>query len=165
MIKKCESCITKCDDLITKCDAHYKMCQYIVVMPLKKKKINFLLLMTLNSSVTKFTHHSINKLCVEILYLKSVLHKLILLTLIWVDFLGARFEVGGRSKTRLKLVTIMLETWNFVRNFTHIFNFRKYIFQYQGPFNLADISIFFAKNQHFFPKNGTFTQNNSVKAV
>ena len=36
------------------------------------------------------------------------------LTLIWVRFLGVRFEVGGRGKITpcLKLVRIMLETSN-----------------------------------------------------
>ena len=44
-----------------------------------------------------------------------------------------------------------------LQNFRN-FNFRKYNFQYQGPFNFADVSIFFGKN-------GTFTQSNSVRAV
>ena len=77
------------------------------------------------------------------------------LTLIWVGFLGARFEVGRVGR-------IMLETWNLVRKFTHICSFRKYTFQYQALFNFADASILFAKNQHFFGKNGTFTQSNSA---
>ena len=38
--------------------------------------------------------------------------KIIALTLVWVGFLGARFEVGGGGKITLclKLVRIMLET-------------------------------------------------------
>ena len=59
-----------------------------------------------------------------------------LLNLIWVGFLGFRFEVGssrgGRGKTYplpcLKLVGIMLETSNLTRKYTHIFSFRKYTF-------------------------------------
>ena len=75
------------------------------------------------------------------------------LTLIWVGFLGARFEVGrGVKLARLKLIRIMLETWNLVHKFTHIFSFRKYTFQYQGFLNFPDVSIYFAKNQHFLAK-------------
>ena len=55
---------------------------------------------------------------------------------------------GGGVKlppTCLKLVRIMLETWNLVRKNNHICNFRKYIFQYQGPLNFAGVSIFLQK--------------------
>ena len=38
----------------------------------------------------------------------------------------------------------MLETWSLVRQFTQICTYRKYTFQYQGPLNFADASIFFA---------------------
>ena len=54
-----------------------------------------------------------------------------LLALIWVGFLGVRSEVGGRGGKLLpclKLVRVMLETWNLVRQYTHIFSFRKYTF-------------------------------------
>ena len=71
------------------------------------------------------------------------------LILIWVGFLGARFEVvGGKitpSKTRL-------ETWNVVREFTHICSFRKYTFQYRDPLNFADVSIFLQKIRIFWLK-------------
>ena len=60
---------------------------------------------------------------------------------------------GGRGITLcLKLVRMMLETWNFVRKFAHICSFRKYTFQYQGFLNFADVSIFFGKTQHFLAK-------------
>ena len=41
-------------------------------------------------------------------------------TLIWVGFLGVRFEMGGKISPCLKLVRIMLETWNLVRKYTHM---------------------------------------------
>ena len=58
------------------------------------------------------------------------------LNLIWVDFLGVRFEVGGGGKITLspllppclKLVRIMLETSNLARKYTPICSFRKYTF-------------------------------------
>ena len=45
----------------------------------------------------------------------------------------------------LKLVRIMLETWNLVCMYTHKLSFRKYTFMYQGPLNFADVSIFSKK--------------------
>ena len=52
------------------------------------------------------------------------------LILNWVGFLGVRFEVGERGKITpcLKLVGIMLETWNLAGKYTHISSFRKYTF-------------------------------------
>ena len=50
------------------------------------------------------------------------------LTLIWVGFLGVRFEVwgeGGKNTPCLKLVRIMLENWNLVGKYTHECSFRK----------------------------------------
>ena len=96
------------------------------------------------------------------------------LTLIWVGFLVACFEVevGGGKITppppihpRLKLVRIILETWNLVRKFTPICSFRKYTFQCQGPLHFVDVGIFLQKISIFFGKNGTFTQSNSVTDV
>ena len=57
-----------------------------------------------------------------------------ILTLIWVGSLGVRFVVGGwvgggvNYPHCLKLVRSMLETWNLVRKFAHIFSLRKYSF-------------------------------------
>ena len=51
------------------------------------------------------------------------------LTLIWVGFLEVRFEVGGGGKITLpvlKLVRILLETWNLARKYARICRFRKY---------------------------------------
>ena len=50
------------------------------------------------------------------------------LTLIWVGFLEVRFEVGGEGKITpvLKLVRILLETWNLARKYARICRFRKY---------------------------------------
>ena len=55
-----------------------------------------------------------------------------------VGFLGVRLEAGGTittspprpplSKACLKLVRIMLETWNLVGKYTQICSFRKYLF-------------------------------------
>ena len=51
------------------------------------------------------------------------------LSLIWVGFLGVRFEVeAGKITPCLKLVRIMLETSNLARKFTPKFSFRKYTF-------------------------------------
>ena len=55
-----------------------------------------------------------------------------ILTLIWVGFLGVRFEVGWGVKLPtppgLKLVRIMLETSNLARKYTPKCSFRKYTF-------------------------------------
>ena len=67
--------------------------------------------------------------------------------------LGVRFEVGGGIKLlRLKLVRIMLSTSNLARKYTDISSFKKYTFQYQGPLNFADFSIFSKKNLWFLAK-------------
>ena len=55
------------------------------------------------------------------------------LTQIWVGFLGVCFEVeggdgGGKITLCLKLIRIMLETWNLVHKYTGIRSFRKYTF-------------------------------------
>ena len=67
---------------------------------------------------------------VEIVISELMYHwELILLILIWMGLLGVRFEVGGCKITPcLKLVRIMLETWNLGRKCTHICSFRKYTF-------------------------------------
>ena len=59
---------------------------------------------------------------------------------------GVGGEGGLKLSPCLKLVRIMLETWNLVREYKHIYSFRKYTFWYQGPLN------FFAKNLHFLAK-------------
>ena len=59
-----------------------------------------------------------------------------LLTLIWVGFLGVRFEVvvgggggdGGKIILRLKPIRITLETSNVARRYRPIRSFRKYTF-------------------------------------
>ena len=89
------------------------------------------------------------------------------LTLTWVGFLGILLW-GGRGGSKitpcLKSVKITLETSNLARKYKHICSFRKYTFQYQGPLNFADVSIF-CKKSAFFGKNSTFTQSKSVRAV
>ena len=50
------------------------------------------------------------------------------LTLIWVDFLGVHFEVGGKITPCLKIVRIMQETSSLARKYTPICSFRKYFF-------------------------------------
>ena len=50
------------------------------------------------------------------------------LILIWVGYLGVRFEVRGKVSPCLKLVRIILETWNLVLKYTPIYSFRKYTF-------------------------------------
>ena len=73
---------------------------------------------------------------------EELFYKTWALTLICVGFLGIRFEVGSKITHCRKLVRILLEAWNLVRKYRHIFNFKKYTFQYQGSFNFADVSIF-----------------------
>ena len=80
------------------------------------------------------------------------------LTLIWVGFLGVRFEAGEGiklhptsppplSKTRQNYAT----NFKFGSTYTPICYFRKYIFQYLGSLNFADV-IIFLQNITFFPK-------------
>ena len=62
----------------------------------------------------------------------STFIRILFLTLIWVGFLGVRFEVGrggkgGKITPCLKLVRIMQETSSLARKYTHIFSFRKYL--------------------------------------
>ena len=83
--------------------------------------------------------------------------------------LGVRFEVevgvgsGDKITPRppptlcLKVVRIMLGTWNLIRKYTHIY--------FQKIYLLVNILSFFCKNSAFSGKNSTFTQSNSVRAV
>ena len=69
--------------------------------------------------------------CDENLY--DVSHRYSFLILIWVGFLGVRFEVVGVKLNPppiscLKLIGIMLETWNLIRKYKRICSFRKYTF-------------------------------------
>ena len=59
---------------------------------------------------------------------------------------------------------MMLEALNLAHKYTHIFNFKKYVFQYQDFLNFADVSIF-TKKPVLFGTNSTFTQSNSMQAV
>ena len=71
-----------------------------------------------------------------------------ILTLIWVGFLGVRFEEGGgeiKLIPCLKLVWITLGAWNFVRKYTQIFCLRKYTSEYQGSLKFTGVSIFLQK--------------------
>ena len=98
------------------------------------------------------------------------------LTLIWMSFLGVRFEVcvcagrgeGGKLPRPpllcLKFVRIMLETWNLARKYEHMYSFRNVSLSTKALLILL-MSAFFAKNQRFFGQNSTFTQSNSVRAV
>ena len=61
----------------------------------------------------------------------------------------------------LKLIRIMLETWNMVRKYTPIYSFRKYTFWSQGPLNFADVSLFY-KNSAFFLKNKIYKYMSSI---
>ena len=79
------------------------------------------------------------------------------LTLIWVGFLGVRFELvgGGGDKITppcLKLIRIMLETSNLQRKYTPNCSFRKYTFQCLGPLNFANASMFLQKISLVYPK-------------
>ena len=52
----------------------------------------------------------------------------------------------------LKLVRIMLETWNLVHKYTHIYSFRKKIFCTKGFLISVMPAFFFVKNQSFLDK-------------
>ena len=69
-----------------------------------------------------------------------------------MGFLGVCFEVGKEVKLLAMSKTHQnyARNLNLVRKYTHLCSFRKYTFQYQGPLNFANVSIFFSKNQHFF---------------
>ena len=86
------------------------------------------------------------------------------LILIWVGFLGVRFEVWGSGVEGVKLVAVMQQLKILVRKYTHMRSFRKYNFFIKALLSLL-MSAFFAIYQHFFGKNSTFTQSNSVRAV
>ena len=111
---------------------------------------------------------SLMKFCPDQLTLKKFISKMSLfhtrLILIWVGFLGVRFEVWGSGVEGVKLVAVMLQLKILVRKYTHMRSFRKYNFFYQGPLKFADVSIF-CNISAFFGKNSTFTQSNSVRAV
>ena len=83
-----------------------------------------------------------------------------ILTLIWVGFLGVRFEVVGVKFTPsyLKLVRATLETSNLARKYTPKFSFRKYTCQCLGFLNFADVSIFLQKTSVFCPKKYLYSK-------
>ena len=77
------------------------------------------------------------------------------IALIWVSFLGIRFEVGGGGgkiypPPLLELVRILLEIPNLTRKYTPICRL---------------MSAFFFKKLAFFVQKSTFTQSDSVRAV
>ena len=76
-----------------------------------------------------------------------------------VSFWGAQGE-GLKVTPCLKLVRIMLETWNLVRKYT-------YAVSDNIPFSIKTplILLFFYKKSAFFGKNSIFSQSNSVGAV
>ena len=86
-------------------------------------------------------------------------------TLIWVDFLGARFEVGrGKitprplSKTRQSFATNLKFGTS-----KHSYVVSENITFSSKPLLILLMSAFFAKT--FFGQNSTFTQSNNVRAV
>ena len=64
----------------------------------------------------------------KIFHERNVHGLLFSLTLNWVSFLGVSFEVkeggGGKINPCLKLVRIMLQTWNLIHKYTHICSFK-----------------------------------------
>ena len=82
----------------------------------------------------------------------------IILTLIWVGFLRVRFEVGGRGggggkiTPCLKLIRVMLESWNLVRKYTYTyvvsenmpFGTKAFLILLMLTFFLQKISVFLA---------------------
>ena len=87
-----------------------------------------------------------------------------ILTLIWVGFLGVRFQVG-RDKIILclELVRIMLETWILYIS-TH-----EYMLSENIPFSTKNLFILLMsailQNISIFWQKSTFTQSNGVRAV
>ena len=86
------------------------------------------------------------------------------LILIWVGFLGLRFEVGrGCGKITpppyLKLVRMMPKICNLVRRYTHM-QFQKVYLLLPGTKAFLSLLI-----TSFFCKNNIFTQSNIVGAV
>ena len=85
---------------------------------------------------------------------KALILLCLLLTLIWVAFLGVRFEVKGRGARvgkitpSLKLVRIMLELWYVSTQTDSVsenirFSIKTLLISYQGPQHfLQKISIF-----------------------
>ena len=65
-------------------------------------------------------------------------------TLIWVGFLGACFEVEWEGV--VKLIRIMLKTYNLARMYTSICSFKKCPFSTKELLTFADVSIFLQKN-------------------
>ena len=86
------------------------------------------------------------------------------LTLIWVDFLGVRFEVWGVPPC-LKPVKIMLETSNLARKYISVCSFRKYTFQDLDPLSFADVSIFLQKISVFSPKKYFYSKQKCESCV
>ena len=88
------------------------------------------------------------------------------LTLVWVGFLGVRFDWrDGRTTPCLKLVRIMLASSNLARKYTHIFSFRKYTFQCLGFLDFADVSIFLQKIIVFCPKKYLYSKQQCESCV
>ena len=86
------------------------------------------------------------------------------LTLIWVDFLGVRFVLGGNIGPSLKLVRIMLEVWNLVRKYAHILDSGYITFSIKTP-SILLMPALFCKRSTIFGKNSTFTQSNSMRVM
>ena len=93
----------------------------------------------------------------------------IILTLIWVGFLRVRFEVrrgGGKITPCLKLIRVMLESWNLVRKYTYT-----YVVSENMPFGtkafliLLMLTFFLQKISVFFGNDSTFTQSSIVRTV
>ena len=59
----------------------------------------------------------------------------------------------------------MLETSNLARKYTPICSFRKYTFQYLGPLNFADVSIFLQKISVFCPKKYLYSKQQCESCV
>ena len=73
---------------------------------------------------------------------------------IWVGFLGVPLGLGGKIAPCLKLVRIILETWNLVCKYSHICSFRKYIpFSAKQRFQLSRIFRDYPEIKHHVPKS------------
>ena len=71
---------------------------------------------------------------------------------------------GGEGVGVVKLVRIMLETWNLVCKYAHLWSFRKYFFSTKTFLILLMLAVF-CKKTAFLGKNSTFTQRNSARTV
>ena len=112
------------------------------------------LLSKAKSKVTTFLPNAFRRNISFHYFCQKVRNKCILLTLIWVSFLGVRFEVFmcvGGIHPRLKLVRSMLDTSNLARKYRHTCTFKNIPFSTKA-FLILMMSAYFKKKSVFLAK-------------